>query len=286
MIDSIVELFAQNRFRLVEAPVFESGAFNYWHSTVVNELGIPISGGFGEVKSLARKVAVSELIERQTYRELMNGTSEEKRSWKLDGFPTGCGFAAGFEREATARRSISEGIERWVMSQWIDEGFHIPESEVNISELDKVSRFLIEQFDQVKFYFIAAKAEVEGKVHTINVAQTMGLKNGGIFPGSSAQVTGGSIWQHALLESFRHLIGVKNNPDRPGVFPDNKVHFFAKNAEIAIQQIAKADRHDWPKATLSLHKTKDLYDGRFFVCRTIFSGWTSWHEGPIERFLY
>ena len=231
---------------------------------------------------------MAELLERETFQMLKQSDSKTRESWWLDTHPTACGFAAGFDRQNVLDRSLREATERWVMSLWIDEEYIIdtvPKSDV-VPNLDPISKFLYDQFDEIIFYFHEAIVSIPSGITSIPIAQTMAIKQGGIFPGSSTQLTGGSYWQHALVESFRHLMGYKNNPRRADRFPDNKVIYFATNADVALRQIERAQHRSWPIAKLLEPKLLERFGGRAFVARSLIEGWRSWHEGPLERFLY
>jgi hypothetical protein len=287
LIAEVERLFENNNLKLIESRPYPEADAEYWHSTVVDGGGSPISGGFGTDQARARRIAVAELLERFAVRDLAGSANQERQAWGLDVHPTACGFAGGFNLSNTVKRSTGEALERWAMSLWIDEGFMIPQlasCEV-VESLDSISKYFASQFDEVLFFLRSFKVKTGTSVQSFVVAQTMGLKDGGIFPGSSAQFSEGSYWQHALLESVRHLLGVKNNPVKD-IFPNNKVAFFAQNAGIALEQIHKAQRTDWPEPKISLQRVLQLYNGQFFVARTIIDGWKNWSEGPLERFLY
>ena len=159
-------------------------------------------------------------------------------------------------------------------------------SELLEKNLDPISQFFIGHFDKVLYFKKEIPVQIDEKWISLEIGQTMGLKDGGIFPGSSAQKTGGNLWQHSLLESFRHLLAVKNNPDRGDVFPDNKVHYFAKNAKAALDQIYQLKQKQWPLSQIKFHHCEHIEDGDYFIARTIVDGWTTWNRGPIDRFLY
>lgn len=286
MTEAVKKIFETEQLRLNESMVFPE-AGDYWQSTVLERDGFPVAGGFDRDRSRARKVAISELLERRTFSALRSSNVEVRRAWGLDTHPTACGFAGGFELEGALQRSMREAVERWVMSLWIDDHFKIAELTRYdvIDQLDPASRFFLDQFDDVRFFLKLVDVEYEGRDYRVKVAQTIALKDGGVFPGSSAQAVDGNLWQHALLESYRHLLGHKFNPKRDA-FPDRKVHYFAQNADAALGQIALADRVAWPKPIVKLRMITPMFEGKFFVVRTLLDGWKSWHEGSLERFLY
>lgn len=285
MLDKLLIELQSNGFIFEESLVFKNIQDEFWQSTLIQG-DIVYSSGLANDRLNARKIATSEYLERVYYRNLATSSNEStKREWGLDIIPTACGFAAGFNRSKTVYRSLTESIERWVMSKWIDEKYFIEAISPNsLSNLDPLSKSLASYFDSVLFFKKDVVINFNNNHFIIPVGQTMGLKGNGIYPGSSAQNTGGSLWQHALIESFRHYLLVQNN--KPiDKFPDNKIRFFSKNASLALEQISQAYKIDWPLPEVVIHKSVTINDD-YFIARTILGGWQSWDQGPIERFLY
>ncbi|RZJ34841.1 MAG: hypothetical protein EOO18_08245 [Chryseobacterium sp.] len=287
-LDPIIDLIEKSGYHFEEAMIFPDEAIPFWHSSIMDSKGNSISSGFGAEKFYARKIAIAEYLERRHFREIANGPETIKKKWGIPIISTACGFAGGFDRKNAILRSLGEAAERWVMSKWIDDGFYIQELHLHEieKELDPVSKFIVRKFDRVLFYRHTVSFNFGNLPIKVEVGQTMGLSDEGIFPGSSAQILGGSVWQHALVESFRHFLFVKNNPRRPGRFPDDKIHYFASNASVALNRIQAAENIHWPNPELILQADESFLDGSFFLSRSIFGGWKSWNEGPIERFLY
>lgn len=288
MIELIREYLVSNGFSLEEAKIFPESQVPFWHTVVLDAQRNAVSAGFGANVSYSRKVAIAEFLERKTYLEIKKADSTTQNKWGLHLMPTACGCAVGFVSHNAVMRSLTEATERWVISKWIDDGCHIEEQALDSveGELDEVSKFLATQFERVSFYRKKVDVVFAGVPVQIEVAQTMGFLDGGIYPGSSAQKTGGSLWQHAMIESFRHLLFVKNNPKREHRFPDNKIHFFSRNASIALEQIRLAKNQEWPKPEVIFHRMEPFMNSQFFLARTILGGWRPWNEGPIERFLF
>ncbi len=282
------EDFIKKRLLNENCSIQEASILNFWHSSVLNAKGFPISGGFSLNRLLARKIAVSEFIERHHFLKIKASSQSLQNEWGLNQFPTACGFCSGFNKKNTILRSIQEATERWVMSQWIDNHFFIEEIDEKIvrSQLSQASLFFLSQFDQVLFFRKFVDVPFDNQVFKITVAQTMGIQGDGIFPGSSTRENNGDLWEHALLESYRHLIGTRNNPIRSNQFPDSRIYFFANNKALALKEIYKEKKTIWPEPKIHLHKAVDLYGGHAFLARTILKGWKSWHEGPVDRFLY
>ena len=282
----IEQLLLKFECQIEESIFYEDSIVQFWHSAIIDKFGNPISGGFSFDKMQARKIALAEFIERKKVNELFNISDKSKKEWGLDLIPTACGFAAGFNLQNTIQRSINEAVERWVMSKWIDNGCYIEQLPQNkIQNLDPASEFFVSQFDEVLFFKKEVVLQVNDQYQKITVGQTMGLTEFGIFPGSSAQFNNGQVWQHALLESYRHYLGVQNNPDF-STFPGNKVLFFANNKKIALNQISNATKESWPVPEIILHQHQSFESDNYFLARTIINGWSSWNSGSIERFLY
>lgn len=277
--------FTDKKILLEEATLLPDTGIEFWHATVLTNDEFAISGGFHADRIQARKIALVEYFERKMVRELAKDPNDHGE-WGFDLIPTACGFAAGFNKRNTVYRALAEAAERWVMSKWIDEGFFIEEVAEDAIEFDKVSCFLKAPFREVRYFKKNIRIFFQGEIVEINVAQTMGITETGIFPGSSAQINNNCIWQHALLESFRHFQGVQNNTSGLDQFPHNKVRFFAENKELALAQIEKANKKEWPNPQITLERVKSFYNEEVFLARIIFDGWRSWHEGSIERFLY
>lgn len=277
--------FQEKGFRIEEASLLADHSLDYWHSTILDRDTFPVAGGFASDRMQARKIAIAEFLERKTFREISQ-SDDEKKKWGLDLIPTACGFAAGFDRTNTILRALFEACERWVMSKWIDDGFYIEEIPSDKINLDPVSQFFAKKFIEVKFYKKKINVFFHGKIIEVEVAQTMGFTKEGIFPGSSAQVNDGSIWQHSLLESYRHLLAIQNNTVGFDKFPGDKALFFSKNKDIAISQIKNANQEKWPIPEVIFERIESKHHEQCYVGRVILKGWRSWHEGPLERFLY
>lgn len=278
--------FKKQGLRLEEACLLPEVGLDYWHSTILDRNVFPISGGFASNKIQSRKIAIAEYLERKAFREIAAQTEDDRKKWGLNVIPTACGFAAGFDKTNTVMRALSEACERWVMSKWIDDEYYIEEIPANQIQLDSISQFFSKQFKEVKYYKKNITIFFQGKFVEIEVAQTMGLTENGIFPGSSAQLNDGTIWQHSLLESYRHLLAVRNNSVGNDKFPGNKVVFFASNKHLALTKISQANKKEWPLPEIIFERVESMHHHECFIARIIFKNWKSWHLGPIERFLY
>lgn len=282
-----VQKLAMNKLILQEYNLFEQVGVDYWHSNILEENNFSIAGGFGETKDISRKIAYAEFLEKTAFRKIKNGSIEDRLNWGLNIIPTGCGFAAGFNLRNAILRSIGESLERWVMSKWIDEKLKINSLNKKhvLDKLDAASKWFYDQFDEVLFYEKEVAVQYGEIFYTFKIGFSLALKDDGIFPGSSAQTVNGNVWQHSLIESYRHYLAFKNTPSS-GVFPDTKVRYFAKNKEIALKQVLNADIIEWPVPQICFHYSEFFKDDDFYLVRTIIKGWKSWNSGSVERFLY
>jgi len=269
-----------------EFNLLEEAGQEFWH-TLFKKDNIPVSGGFGRNKDYARKVAYSEFLERMKFREICASGLDSQKKWGIEIIPTACGFAVGFDKSNTVDRSVAEAVERWVMSKWIDDHYAIDEVVPEFSGKSdvRICEWFIEQFDEVRFFKHEVVVQLGGVFRKIVVAQTMGFRDGGIYPGSSGQSNDSNIWTHALLESFRHLLVVRNGNDF-SAFPNDRIKFFSENSKLAITEIEKAKNKDWPIPKIVFHNYEYFQEHKFFLARTIIDGWQSWHLGGIRRFLY
>lgn len=285
---NVREVLIKNKLQLMESRIGNTDR-GYWHASLIDENSYPVSGGWGSSKDLARTIAISEWFERNFVFELRKGSQVEKEKWDLIDFNSACGFAAGFDEPNTRLRSVQEASERWVMSLWIDSQYFIPEraQEEIVPSLSEESQYLVSFFDKVRFFEKRVIVDCNDILIEVNVVQTMGYKGNGIFPGSSASDRGNGVWEHALLESARHLMALRNNPNRGDVFPENRLRFFAENKDLADMQIRSAFKKDWPVGKLRMHRFEELkgFPG-VHIARTILTGWTAWNLGPIHRFVY
>lgn len=285
----IKELLDTKNCVIEEANIKGSDNEIYWHCTILNNKSIPIGSGFSNDRNLSRKIAVAEYLEDTQYQSICNSTEQEKENWGLNKISTGCGFAAGFEVKMTQLRSVAEAVEKWALSKWIDEGYvlKVNESASILSESAYATKYFSDFFDKTSFFEKELIVPFENKLLTIYLGVAVSELNNGIFIGSSAGYQKKHIWQHSLLECFRNY-QVSSQPIKVSefYFPENKIRFFAQNRNIAIEQIQKANKLDWPMPKIILHRVQGFESDQYFLARTIIDGWKSWDEGPIERFLY
>ena len=288
MIQKIIAELELTGCKLIESSFFPESSSHYWQTTIVDKDQLPISSGFGENLLQSRKIAIAEYVERMTFNHFKKGDIATLKKWGFHLNSMACGFAVGFNLKNTILRSLYEGIERWVLSQWIDENRNmeqIPTATV-FHSLDNVSKSIVGRFDEVLYFKKSAICNFDNQYYKIDVGHVVGFKENGAYIGTSSQKTGGNLWQHALIESLRHFQMVKNNRPNVHKFPENRIRFFAENAQIAREKIDCKRNEIWELPKVIFHESQPLYDSECFIARTIVDGWRPWNEGPLDRFLY
>lgn len=287
------EFFALNDFR----KKFESGEIyfeeysislnaekSYWHSSII-ENDRPKSSGFSSAKGKSRNISVNEYFERSLVQSFKKTTS--RNDWKLNEYPTGCGFAVSQKKDLAVVRSLAEAIERWSIGLWIEEGLQF--DEVNTPNLNKdelsVWKFFQEHFKAVLCFSKTVGLLINSKIYEYQVFATICLTEQGVYPGFSVKSPGKSPWVHAMVESYRHFLAAKNLNLR-NVFPENRIRFFSLSKDVALSQIYKKSNLRWPIAEIDFHKTLYLKDHNLYLARSILKNQIEWSSGSVERFLF
>ncbi|MDZ4662392.1 MAG: hypothetical protein SGJ18_12330 [Pseudomonadota bacterium] len=263
-----------------ETPITTAEGKKAWHVTITTQSGLPLSGGFGRELDQARKIAACEFVERSLFQKFKKDEGSHK-AWALDTHPTVCGFAAGFDRNRTVLRSVLEALERWALSQWIDHDYAM--DEMFNPELDGVCQYFVSHFSHIRFFKKSVAFYLEGKLVLGHVGFVVGFSGDGAFPGSTASLEGENLWEHSLLEAFRHLLIFRNSPSSSR-FPYNRIFHFAKNAGEANSILDRGQKRNWLMPHISFFNETQVEI--FYLARMVFLGWTPWHLGPANRFLY
>lgn len=276
--------------KVEESPIGNQNDIFGWHVVLFDKDNNPLGGGFHSDKNTARKIAVAEFAERKLFRLLSGGqlSVDDPKDFHLLTHPSSCGFAAGFEREKVRLRAISEAVERWAWSQWIDAGHFIPQvSEAKIT-LTNASQIIKKSFDSVEFYSINLNTtHLEDYPDEVELNIVLAFKGDGVFPGSRVCAKGEEKWGHAIVEAYRHLVifstyqGDISNP-----FPYGRIFYFAQNAQSAISQVKASNKADWPHPQLLMLKEKTTGVEDLHFWRALMKDYISWGEGSVKRFVY
>lgn len=163
----------------------------YWELSEIGNLchascthnGYKISGsGLGYKYEIAKKIAFSELNERHLVLQLQKLNSEVNK-WGLNIDNSCSGFAIGYSRESTVLRSALEGVERWALSQWVDEGYclqKIDDPEFTTADFKSVVNSC---FNSISIYHAVIPLFLFNKVLNINVCSLLCWTEFGVFVG-------------------------------------------------------------------------------------------------------
>ena len=290
---AIVQKYCSNFKGLCEAPILDKNKqIIGWHSVAHLETGEPLGGGAGIDRSSARKIAIAELMERKLVENISK--CSQKKLFLLDEHPSTSGFAFGYKKKQTKLRSMAEAIERWIWSKWIDEFCYIPSINIHPNNLTKIAQVYKNSFDQVLFFEknleIATENENENeKSKSFKIGIVIGIKGDGVFPGSRVTYPQFDTWEHALLEAYRHLKIFENpnaNNFRVNDIIYDRIKFFGKNKQLALNCIKRNSKIKWPTPTVKLLREFNLEEENIYLWRTILSNFIPWNEGPIDRFIY
>ncbi len=251
--------------------------------TAIDKNSMPLGGGTHSDLNIARRIAAAECLER-TFVGIIQRKPNKLMTEK---YPTTSGFAAGFDRLPTRLRAICEGYERWLWEEWIDRGGYIPEVKIDTSQLSPIARLYCNEFEEVKFYFhefIAKDAFLLNE--KIRFGVVVCSKGYGVFPGSRVVFGDADLWEHALIEAWRHLtIFTHHSEDQYSSVIHKRIFYFGRNRAMALESIPKDKTKDMLTPSISLIREFDTGE-EIFIWRSICEGFVGWHQGPVNRFIY
>lgn len=250
-----------------------------WQVSALDDQGRPLGSGFSKQLSIARKVAIAEFIERNFVLRLK--TSDEGPQWMLNSHPTSCGFAAGFDPLSTKIRSIGEGLERWALAQWLDEGYHLEEEMAPLWPTECLP--LLRDFNDVSVFKKDFLYEAENRIIPYQLCVTVAWTQKGAFLGSAVRSSFEEALSHAMVESHRHLL-ISTQKRNFNIFPYNRIKYFAHHRKEALDIISFDGKATWPTPIVEFQK--DYINELFCISRTIFKDWTPWERGALNRMLY
>lgn len=276
--------------KVEESPIGDQNDIFGWHAVLLDKNNNPLGGGFNADKNTARKIAVAEFAERKLFRLLYNAqlSSHDPEDFYLLSHPSSCGFAAGFERDKVRLRAISEAVERWAWSQWIDRGHFIPELGEEKVSLTDASQFIKKSFDYIKFYSINLNTSlIEDYPDEVALNIVLAFKGDGVFPGSRVCAKGEEKWGHSIVEAYRHLLITSTyHGDITSPFPYGRIFYFAHHGQHAIDQVQAATKVNWPVPQLLMLKEKTTGVEDLYLWRALVKDYISWNEGSEKRFVY
>ena len=258
-----------------------------YHCLVQDSSLQTFSGGTSSNKETAKRIAIAEAFER-SFLDLIYSNPILKNEYLLNEFPTSTGFAAGFHREQTRFRSLCEGLESWAWSKWIDNRYHIEKLEhpKNISSL---AEGLLKNFKTFYWYKRKFEINVKDKILQLDFVVFLGCTDNGIFPGSRVSTQEDDLYEHPIIEAFRNLKNselFQETNKKPSDIIQERVIFFSKNNNLALDQILRADKINWPQPEIRLLSEYDTGHPEIFLYRCLMKDFKGWHEGDVTRFVY
>ena len=276
---------------IAETPILdEDKKLIGWHS-VLNGGGLKAyAGGTSQHREAARRICLAETLERMSvdllYKEGVAGL-------ELESVPSTSGFACGFDLVPTQFRSLCEGLERWIWSKWVDDRFRIPEVSLSGVKLTRLATHFAKTFDNYKAFQIDLPAvQFNDEPILLRAGIILGFKDQGVFPGSRVTSVKDDLWEHALIESFRHFKIFENvmsgrlKDSRQSWYLD-RVKYFGENASAVDEVIHKATGEPLPTPKIKLHRQIDPpLNAPYFLFRTLCEDFVPWHLGDRSRFVY
>ena len=257
-----------------------------WNCYFMNHLNQAIAGGTSSNKDIAVRIAVAECYERSLFNQININTAQHSELL-LNESPSTSGFAAGFEKESTAFRSLCEGIERWAWSKWIDEGFYIEKKVIN--NLNELSIHMISEFSKCNYYQTPIKISHPFSNTDLVFSVFLGFKKNGVFAGSRVTNKLDNPWEHAIIESYRNLknfeLSNRNQIDNNNLI-GQRAYYFGSHSSEALLQIMNAKKIEWPAAKLRIHKEIQTNIDSIYLFRSICFDFKYWHLGDEKRFVY
>lgn len=247
-----------------------------------------LGGGEGLTKEHSFRVAFSEMCERKVVKSIYCDTALRDKFY-LNKFPTTCGFAFGFDELKTLYRSIFEAVERYLFSQWIDFKYFLPEIK-DIGWTTPFFDYFSKFFDELKFFLIDLEIS-HPLVNKLKVKMgiVLGLTPYGIFPGSRINFLDGDVWDHAIVECWRHKkISEINLKEKNDDFLEKRIGYFSENKKKALSLIPKDHSKSMPILTPKFYVPQLYTDDiqKIFLWRNLCFNYLGWEQGGIDRFVY
>jgi len=276
------KLIKDVRFKL--SPLKNEQKVIGWNCTALVKDDYHLGTGTSSDKEMASKIASSEYLERK-FIDICQYDERLKSKFEIYSHPGSNGFALGYEPLSTNLRSICEALEGWAWSKWIDDKYAIDKIEMPV-KFNELSRYFLSHFDRSDFYRKDFEVELENTKLSLQIGIVTSFKDTGVFVGTRVASIGENIWEHALMEAWRCLIISENQELNKGHdIVHDRIIFCSQNADCAKNQIRQATQVNWPQPKIKKN-VQEIFDGGFYLSRTILNDYKNWYQGPIDRFVY
>lgn len=280
----MVQLHFQGANAIQESPIFYQSRLVGFHSTLVDEEGQALGSGTHAVRETSHKIAVFEAFERKIFNSMFR---RAEPSLFLNEYPSSCGFAVGDEPEDAEQRAKSEAVERWIRSKWIDDQYRLTPHKILPSELSPIAKSLLQSFDDYSGFYQTCALEGDPKgTNLFHNAIFVGFTKTGAFVGSRTSNDSHRIWDHAIIEAWRHLHIYRTQPRDSEKFEIQIIHFFGENKLVALEQLEKANRPGLPNPRLKLLSSVPTGVNGVYCARALCDDFKGWHHKEVDRFVY
>jgi hypothetical protein len=257
-----------------------------WNSVVLTKDNEAIAAGTHQSKETSRRIAIAECLERIIVKKLIKNNIN---GFCFEDIPSSSGCAVGFENHTARGRAIYEGIERWIWSQWIDDGKKINQIELDLTKLSPLAKFYFNKFDKVIFFRKTFDFDSKFLVgEKLQFGAVLGIKDDGIYPGSRVASVNEDIWTHGFIEAWRNYViaNLNQSGHKDSIILD-RINFFSKNKEFALDQIEKSKNENWQSPRIRIIKPYVLEEfDPFYFWRSLCHDFIPWDKGDSKRFVY
>lgn len=265
-----------------ESAVVNDGRILGYSASAVLTDGYCIGSGFSIDSHVAKKIALSEALERKIVFDLSSSLNVEDK-YLLNEYPSTCGFSVGLDIGSTKQRAIAEAVERWLVSKWIDDHYFLPEQKIDYHSLTPIDKFFSAQFVKIKYYTHQCNLAVDSETLIVNSIIAIGLTEKGAFYGGKSAINQTPSVTSALVEAWRHLKLSETHTQSTELVV---VKHFSQHKELALAQIEMAVKTDWPQPKIRLLTEIPTEVDGYFCFRCLCENFKGWHGQDINRFIY
>jgi hypothetical protein len=250
-----------------------------------------ISGGTHSDKNIALRIGYAEFIERELVKKIAKDC-ELAEKFRIQDFPTSCGFSAGFSKKETEVRALLEAIERWSWSKWIDEKILLKKFSIYRFTCNDLTKSLLLPFSKVELHFQeidCSDLKMLKPPGKIMFGALLCYTKNGVFLGSRVSNSLTDILRHSAVEANRaYKIHRDLSPEefnRKNNFFYSRLNFFASNQDF-MPRLDEFKKIAFPIPKISLFENLNLNVSNTFLTRVLIKDFIPWHIGDEKRFIY
>ncbi len=286
----IINILFNKKFQIYKSPIIYDQKHIGYECSLIDDNGDTLSSGTNRDYKLALRVCLAEAIERGYAKKIANN-SKLKNDFLINSHPTTCGFAAGFEKNKTKLRSISEGIERWAWSKWIDNKCAMNEISADVINLDMLEKTLLTKFTDYRLFKKSIILNIDGEKYDFILVIFIGYTQNGAFPGSRVYLNQNNQcydFNHSVIEACRILNNMTKSEKIKNLdIIGRRAFYFGNDKEAANRAIGLSQEKQiaWPMPQLEILKQYEITN-EVFLFRCLMKDYIPWHLGDEKRFVY